>query len=115
AARADRTPARRARQPDPVEPDARLPGARVAACTDPALRRHARAAPRERHGAGYARPLHRRRVWSAGTGHDRLARLLLRLELGHARLDDLLHEPDRQPFVVAELDRSLAGHAVAER
>ena len=43
APRADRTPARRARQPDPAQPDAGLPGARFTSRAHPSIRRDARA------------------------------------------------------------------------
>ena len=73
AAGADRAAPRRARQPDPVEPDARLPGPRLAAGAHPALRADAREARRERHGARYARAFDRRRVRPARARGDELS------------------------------------------
>ena len=114
AARTDRAPARRARQPHPAEPDAGLPGTGLATEADPDLRRRAGALARQRHGSRHAGSFDRRGLWPARAGERLALLLLLRLQLGHARLHELLHESDGQSLVVAELDRALAGHALAE-
>ena len=105
AARADRAAPRRAREPDPAQPDPGLSGRRFVDGQDPSVRRRARARAGQRDGARHPRPDDRRRVRPARAQRELTGRL--RPDLGEPGLHDLLHQRDGQPLVVGEPDRPL--------